>query len=105
MPTQRLTSPNAFLSGQNRERHFFVCATSDAGPLPRYLELIYYCYAFLVATPAPRRRLGIVTAAPSASRPGPPGNKKLMPARLMSAVVRHLDLVSALILIMFAVVL
>ena len=46
-----------------------------------------------------------MTAAPSASRPGPPGNKKLMPARLMSAVVRHLDLVSALILIMFAVVL
>jgi hypothetical protein len=55
-----------------------------------------------VATPAPRRRLEIVITAPSAPLPGPLRNKKLMPARVMSAVVRHLDLVSALILIMLA---
>jgi hypothetical protein len=56
-----------------------------------------------IAAHAPRRRLGIRITAPSAPRPGPLRKKELMSARVMSAVVRHLDLVSALILIMLAV--
>jgi hypothetical protein len=55
-----------------------------------------------VARSTPRRRLGIVITALTALRPGSLRNKKLIPARAISAVLRHLDLVWALILILLA---